>query len=165
MLGPVPVHADGAQSLADGVRMNLMIRPSFLMTDFRQHLQGPQTAFVAMFPWRLAHEFPQVLSGFIIVGSLIIVAGARLQFQATDPLGIECVQHFPYLLIALSNAATEFSGCFSLIGTQQDDVTASDGGTNRRFQPVFQHLALSFTRFSGIDRAIASKFSWLNMPF
>jgi hypothetical protein len=137
VLRPAPFDAHFDQCLADCVRVNLMVRPPLLMADFRQHFQRPQTAFVALLARRLADEFPQALSGFISVGSLIIMPGSRLQSQTTDPFFIEAVQHFPNLLIALPNALTDFLGRLALICAHQDDLAAPDGDTYRRFQPAF----------------------------
>jgi len=162
-----PFHTHFHQCLADRVWVNLMIRPSFLVTYFRQHFQCPQTAFVPMLSWRLAYEFSHSFSAIVIIGSLIIMPCSRLQFQTTDPFLIESVQHFPDLLITLPNSFTDFSGCLSLICTHQDDLTAPDGCSNRRFQPVFQFLALFFTRFSCINcfhSSILSLFK-LSEPF
>ena len=103
MLRPTPVHAHFQQCLTDRVRVHLIRRPSLLMADFRQHSPRPQAAFIVMLTWRLADEPSQSLSGFIIVGSLIILACARLQFQTTGPFLIERMQHVPDLLITLPN--------------------------------------------------------------
>ena len=151
MLRSTPIHAHFYQSLADCVCVNLMRRPSLLMTYFRQHFQRPKTAFLAMLSWRLADEFPQSLTGIIIVCSLIIMPCSRKQFQAAYSCLIEGVQHIPDLLITLSNTLTDLLGRLSLICTHQDDLAAPYGCTDRRFQPTFQLLTLFFTRFSCID--------------